>query len=97
MSGRALHEGIAVPVLIFRGETMVWKKKDKSIIGVIEVDNLRSLLGVKRIDRIPKGVEVGIKGVMKGFPGHFGAPKEYTRVRVSVWETIQMVTLEKKV
>ena len=32
---------------------MLWKKKERSRIRVVHMDNLRHLLGIKRTDRVP--------------------------------------------
>ena len=33
-------------------ETMLWKKKERSIIWAVQMDNLRDLFGIKRMDKI---------------------------------------------
>ena len=48
-----LHETLIVPVLIYGSETMLWKEKEISRIRAVQCNNLRGLLGIKRMDRIP--------------------------------------------
>ena len=50
---RASHETLFVPVLIYVSETMLWKEKDRSRIRAVQMDNLRGLLVIRRMDRIP--------------------------------------------
>ena len=48
-----LHEGLLVPVLLYGNETMIWKEKERSMIRVVQMDNLSGFLVVKRMDRVP--------------------------------------------
>ena len=50
---RVLHETLPVPVLMYGRETMLWKEKERSRIRAVQMDNLRSLLGIRRMDRVP--------------------------------------------
>ena len=47
-------------------ETMLWKEKKRSRIRVIQMDNLRSLLGIRRMDRVPNARIRELCGVTKG-------------------------------
>ena len=47
---RVLHETLFVPVLMYGSETMLWKEKERSRIRAVQMDNLRGLLGIRRID-----------------------------------------------
>ena len=42
-----------VPVLMYGSETMLWKEKERSRIRAVQMDNLRGLLGISRMDRVP--------------------------------------------
>ena len=60
-----LHETLLVPILMYRSETTLWKEKSR--IRALQMDNLRGLLGIRRMDRIPNvwirelcGVKTGI-------------------------------------
>ena len=49
---RVLHETLLVPVLMYASETILWKEKERSRIRAIQMDNLRGLLGIRRMDRV---------------------------------------------
>ena len=49
---RVLHETFLVPVLTYGSETMLWKEKRKSRIRVVQIENLRGLLGIGRMYRV---------------------------------------------
>ena len=49
---RVLHETLLVPVLIYGSETMLWKEKERSRTRAVQMDNLRGLLGIRRMDRV---------------------------------------------
>ena len=34
-------------------ETMLWKEKERSRIRDVQMDNLKGLLGIRRMDRVP--------------------------------------------
>ena len=50
---RVLHETLLVLVLSYGSETMLWKKKERSRIRAVQMDNLKALVGIRRMDRIP--------------------------------------------
>ena len=45
---------------------MLWKEKERSRVRVVQMDNLRGLLGIKRMDRIPNARIRELCGVKKG-------------------------------
>ena len=45
-----LHETLIVSVLMYGSETMIRKEKKRSRIRVVQIDNLRGLLGIRRMD-----------------------------------------------
>ena len=45
---RVLHETLLVPVLIYGSETMLWKERSR--VMAVQMDNLRGLLGIRRMD-----------------------------------------------
>ena len=53
LSVRDLHETLLIPVLMYGSETMLWKEKERLRIRAVQKDNLRGLLGIRRLDRIP--------------------------------------------
>ena len=38
---------------MYSSETMLWKVKERSKIRAVQVDNLKGLLGIRRIDILP--------------------------------------------
>ena len=48
-----------IPVLMYGRETMLWKEKEKSRIRVVQMDNLRGLIGIRRMDRVVVRSEEG--------------------------------------
>ena len=61
-----LHEILLVPVLMYSNGIMLWKEKEKSRIRAIQMDNLRGLLGIRRMNRIPNARIRELCGVRKG-------------------------------
>ena len=45
-------ETLLVLVLIYGIETMIWKEKESSRIKAIQIDNLRGLLGIRRMGKV---------------------------------------------
>ena len=39
-----------MPVPTYSNETVIWREKERSRIRAIQMDNLRGLLGIKRMD-----------------------------------------------
>ena len=75
-----LHESLLVPVLTYGSETMIWREKERSGIRAVQMNNLKGLLGIRRMDKVPnarikplcgvtKGVDKKIDGVLRWF-GH---------------------------
>ena len=50
---RVLHKSLLIPVLMYGSETMLRKKKERARIKALQVDNLKGLLGIRRMDRVP--------------------------------------------
>ena len=48
-----LHETLHVPLLMYGSETMLWREKKRSRVRAVQMDNLRGLLGIRRMDRLP--------------------------------------------
>ena len=51
MSVVVLHETSLLPVLMYGSETMLWKERSR--IRAEQMDILRGLLGIRRMDRVP--------------------------------------------
>ena len=47
-------------------ETMRWKEKERSKIIAVHMDNLRDLLGINRMDKVPNTLVSELCGVTKG-------------------------------
>ena len=62
-----LHKAFLEPVLMYGNETMLWKDKKRSRIMAIQMDNVKGLLSIKRIDRVPNAQIREMCRVMKGF------------------------------
>ena len=45
-----LHEGLLMPAPLY--DTEIWREKERFRIRAIQMDNLRDLLGIRRMDRI---------------------------------------------
>ena len=48
-----LHESFLVPILAYGSETMIWREKGRCRICAVQMDNLRSLLGIRRMNKVP--------------------------------------------
>ena len=46
---RVLYESLLVPVLTYGSETMIWREKERFKIRAVQIDNLRGLLGIRRM------------------------------------------------
>ena len=44
----------------------LWKEKDRSRVGVVQMDNLRNLLGIKSLDMVLNALIRELCGVKKG-------------------------------
>ena len=53
LSVLVFHETLLVPVLIYGSETLLLKEKERFIIRAVQMDNLRGLLGIRRLHRVP--------------------------------------------
>ena len=62
---RVLHESLLVPVLMYGSETMI-RKKERSRIRTVRMDNLRDILSIKRMDKVPNARIRELCGVPKG-------------------------------
>ena len=58
---RFLHETLLVPFLMYDSETMLWKEKVRYRIRAVQMDNLRGLLDIRRMDS-PECTDKGVDG-----------------------------------
>ena len=49
---RVLPKSLLMPVLMYASETMIWKEKERSSIRAVQMEILRGLLGLRRIDKV---------------------------------------------
>ena len=49
---RVLHESLLVPVLTNGSETIIWREKERFRIRAVQIDNLRGLLDIRRMDKV---------------------------------------------
>ena len=61
-----MHETLLIPVLTYGSETMLWKENERSRIRAVQMDNLRGLLGIRRMDRVLNAQIRDLCGVKKG-------------------------------
>ena len=59
---RVLHETC---LYLYGSKTMLWKKKERYRIRAIQIDNLRDLLGIRRMNRVLNTRIREFYGVMK--------------------------------
>ena len=53
---KVLNETLLVPVLMYGSETMIWKEEERSRIRAVRMDKIRSLLGIRKMDRVPNAL-----------------------------------------
>ena len=71
---------LLVAVLTNGCETRIWREKERSRIRAVQMDNLRDLLGIRRMDKVPnarirkcevmKGMDKKIDEVVLQWSGH---------------------------
>ena len=59
-------------LFLYVSERMIWKKKERSGIRDPQMDNLRGLLVVRRMDKIPNERIRELCGTVKGVDTMFG-------------------------
>ena len=55
-----------MPVLTYSSETTIYIEKERSRIRAIQIDNLRGLLGIRRMDKVPNARIKKLCGETKG-------------------------------
>ena len=50
---KVLHETLLLSVLRYGSKTMLWKEKEISRVRAVQKENLKGLLGIRRMDRVP--------------------------------------------
>ena len=75
---KVLQESFLVPVLTYGSETVIWRENERSTIRAVQMDNLRGLLGVRRMDKVSSArqlfgvIKVVDKKINKGILRWFG-------------------------
>ena len=54
-----------MPVRLYGSETIIWREKETSRIRVVRMENLRNLLIIRKMDRIPNARIIELCGVAK--------------------------------
>ena len=57
---------LLVPVHIYGSKAMLWKEKERSRIRAVQMNNIRGLLGIMSMDRVPNAQIRELCGVKKG-------------------------------
>ena len=64
-----MNEALFVHVLLYGSEIMIMRKKERSRIKAVQMDNLRGFLGIMKRDRVPnvriRELYCVVKGLMK--------------------------------
>ena len=54
------------PVLMYGSETMIWKEKERSRIRAVQMEHLRGLLVIRRMNKVANAWIRELFGVLKG-------------------------------
>ena len=47
------NESLLMPVLMYGSYTMIWREKERSRIRAVQMDKIKGLLGIRRMDKVP--------------------------------------------
>ena len=94
---RVLYETLLVPVLIYGIEAMLWKEEERLRIWAVQMDNLRALLGIRRMDRflnvrirklceVKKGLDEMIDEAVLRWFGHVERIKRHKIAKRICWK-----------
>ena len=61
-----MHETLLVPVLMYGSETTIRREEERSRIRAVQMDKIRSLLGIRRMDRVLNARIRELCGMAKG-------------------------------
>ena len=56
---RVLHKTLLAPASMYACETMLWREKERPRIRAVQMNNLREMLGIRMINKSPKGTDKG--------------------------------------
>ena len=63
---RVLNESLLVPHLTYGSEKMIWREEERSRIRAVQIYNLRGLLDIRKMDKVPNAQIRQLCGVTKG-------------------------------
>ena len=66
LSVLVLHETLLLAVVMYVSETILWKEKERAIVRAVQMNNLKGLLGIRKMDRAPNARIRELCGVKKG-------------------------------
>ena len=69
---RVLYESLLMHVLMYGSETMTWKGKERFRIRAVQMDNIRGMLGIRRMDTVPNAQIQELCRVAKGVDKRIG-------------------------
>ena len=49
---RVLHNALPVPILLYGSEAMIYRERKRFMIRGMQMDNLRGLFGIRRMNRV---------------------------------------------
>ena len=61
-----MQETLVVPVLMYGSKAMLWKEKKKSRIRDAQINIIKGLVGIRRVNRVPNAWIREFYGVTKG-------------------------------
>ena len=62
---KVLHEALLLTVSLYGSETMVKRDRERAKFRVLQIDNLRDVLGIRRMNRVPNLRVKWLRGVTK--------------------------------
>ena len=77
-----LHESLVVPVLTYGSETMIWREKEISRIRAVQMDSLRGLLGISKMNKVLNARIKQLCEVMKLFSDSSSMWREWRMTRL---------------
>ena len=60
-----LHKLLLVSALLYGNETLIYREKERSVIMSVRMDNIRGLLGIRRMTKVPNAEIKELCGLTK--------------------------------
>ena len=67
-----------MPFLTYDSETMTWREKERSRIRSVQMDNLKGLLVIRRMDKVPNARIRQLCGLTKGVDEKIAGGKAFS-------------------